>query len=57
MLFELTRRRPVWKRLALTCELIQAGRMLMLAELRRRFPQASEEEATPSYDRKAAHTR
>ncbi len=44
MLFELTRRTPVWKRLKLTCELIQATRKLMLADLRRRFPRASEEE-------------
>lgn len=44
VLFELTRRTPVWKRLKLTCELIQATRMLMLADLRRRFPHASEEE-------------
>jgi hypothetical protein len=42
--FELLRRMPVWKRLALTCELIQASRKLMLADLRRRFPQACEEE-------------
>jgi hypothetical protein len=42
--FELLRRMPVWKRLALTCELIQATRKLMMADLRRRFPQASEEE-------------
>ncbi|MGB7925240.1 MAG: hypothetical protein WCF57_18525 [Pyrinomonadaceae bacterium] len=42
--FELMRRLPVHKRLALTCELIQAGRMLMLADLRRRFPQAHEDE-------------
>ncbi len=44
MLFQMMRRMPVWKRLALTCELIQATRKLMLADLRRRFPQASEEE-------------
>jgi hypothetical protein len=44
VLFELNGRLPVYKRLALTCELIQAGRMLMLADLRRRFPQAGEEE-------------
>ena len=44
MLFELMRRMPVHQRLALTCELIQAGRLLMLADLRRRFPQASEGE-------------
>lgn len=42
--FELLRRMPVWKRLALTCELIQTTRKLMMADLRRRFPQASEEE-------------
>lgn len=44
MRFELIRKVPVWKRLALTCELIQSTRMLMLADLRRRFPQADEEE-------------
>ncbi|HEX8847330.1 MAG TPA: hypothetical protein VF791_21990 [Pyrinomonadaceae bacterium] len=44
MQFELLRRVPVWKRLALTCELIQTARKLMLADLRRRFPHASEEE-------------
>lgn len=42
--FEMMRKLPVWKRLALTCELIQATRLLMLADLRRRFPQAGEEE-------------
>ncbi|HEY0384445.1 MAG TPA: hypothetical protein VGC64_00470 [Pyrinomonadaceae bacterium] len=42
--FELIRSLPVWKRLALTCELIQATRLLMSADLRRRFPKASEEE-------------
>ena len=42
--FELLRHVPVWKRLALTCELIQTTRKLMLVDLRRRFPQASEEE-------------
>ena len=42
--FELMRKMPVWKRLAMTCELIQATRMLMLADLRRRFPQADEVE-------------
>jgi hypothetical protein len=42
--FDLVRRLPVWKRLALTCELIQATRLLMLADLRRRFPSASEQE-------------
>ena len=44
MVFELMRSMPVGKRLMLACELIQATRMLMLADLRRRFPQASEEE-------------
>jgi hypothetical protein len=44
MQFELLRRTPAWKRFALTCELIQATRNLMLAGLRRRFPQVSEEE-------------
>ena len=42
--FEMMRRMPVWKRLAMTCELIQTTRMLMLADLRRRFPQKSEDE-------------
>ncbi|HMF55281.1 MAG TPA: hypothetical protein VK619_02885 [Pyrinomonadaceae bacterium] len=44
MQFELMRRIPVWKRLALTCELIQTTRALMLTDLSRRYPQASEEE-------------
>lgn len=44
VLFELTRRTPVWKRLRLACELTQATRELMLADLRRRFPDACEEE-------------
>lgn len=42
--FEMIRKMPVWKRLAMTCELIQATRLLMLADLRRRFPQAGEYE-------------
>jgi hypothetical protein len=42
--FELLRRMPAWKRFALTCELIQAARKLVLVDLRRRFPQAGEEE-------------
>ncbi|MDT4955749.1 MAG: hypothetical protein QOJ02_3887 [Acidobacteriota bacterium] len=42
--FDLLRRTPVWKRLALTCELIQASRKLMLSDLRHRYPQASEGE-------------
>jgi hypothetical protein len=43
-LFELARAAPVWKRLRLTCELVQMTRLLMLADLRRRFPNAGEEE-------------
>lgn len=42
--FELMRGMPVWKRLKMTCELIQTTRILMQADLRRRFPQATEEE-------------
>jgi hypothetical protein len=42
--FELLRRTPGWKKLELTCELIQTTRELMLADLRRRFPEADEEE-------------
>ena len=44
VMFELLRRAPAWKRLALTCELIQTTRVLMLAGLRSRFPKAGEEE-------------
>jgi hypothetical protein len=44
VLFDLTRATPVWKRLKLTCELIQTTRILMLADLHRRFPHAGEEE-------------
>jgi hypothetical protein len=44
VLFDLTRGLPVWKRLKLTCELIQTTRLLMLADLRRRFPHAGEDE-------------
>lgn len=41
---ELVRKMPVWKRLAMACELTQATRMQMLADLRSRFPHASEDE-------------
>jgi hypothetical protein len=44
MLFDLMRRTPAWKRLKLTCEIVQTTRKLMLADLRRRFPEAGEEE-------------
>lgn len=42
LLFELARRATVWKRLKLTCELIQTTRLLALADLRRRHPLADE---------------
>lgn len=44
VLFDLMRRTPAWKRLRLACELVQTTRGLMLADLRRRFPEAGEEE-------------
>lgn len=44
VLFDLTRRTPVWRRLQLTCELVQTTRLLMLTDLRRRFPGAGEDE-------------
>ena len=44
VLIELVRRAPAWKRLARVAELNQACRMLTLADIRRRYPQASEEE-------------
>lgn len=43
-LIELARRAPVWKRIAQVPELNRACRMLALADLRRRYPLASEEE-------------
>ncbi len=42
--FELMRQIPAWKKLYLALELTQAARKLMLADLRRRFTNASEEE-------------
>jgi hypothetical protein len=44
MHYELMRRLPAWKRLALAFELTQAGRQLVLADLRHRFPEANEAE-------------
>jgi hypothetical protein len=44
VLFKLLRRAPVWKKLALTCDLIQTARSLALADLRRRYPLANEDE-------------
>lgn len=43
-LVELVRRAPVWKRVALAASLCDATRALALADLRRRHPDASEEE-------------
>jgi hypothetical protein len=42
--FEMMRQIPFWKKFQLTCELIHLTRMLMVSDLRRRFPLASEEE-------------
>jgi hypothetical protein len=44
MHFELMRRLPGWKRLSLAFELTQATRQLVLADIRHRFPDASDEE-------------
>ena len=44
MHFELMRRLPGWKRLALAFELTEATRKLVLADIRHRFPDASDEE-------------
>jgi hypothetical protein len=43
-LIEAIRQAPVWKRIALVCDLIDASRALALADLRRQHPAASEEE-------------
>jgi hypothetical protein len=44
MHYELMRRLPDWRRLALAFELTQATRKLVLADLHHRFPKASETE-------------
>ena len=44
MHFELMRQLPGWKRLALACEITQALRLLVLADIRCRYPDASDEE-------------
>jgi hypothetical protein len=42
--FELMRTVPGWKRLSLAFELTQATRQLVLADIRRRYPEACDEE-------------
>lgn len=42
--YEMARRLPASKRLALAFELTELGRNLILADLRHKFPQADEEE-------------
>ena len=42
--FELMRQLPGWKRLALAFDLTQALRQLVLADIRYRYPDASDEE-------------
>ncbi|MDQ2920199.1 MAG: hypothetical protein M3R52_01085 [Acidobacteriota bacterium] len=44
MHFELMRQLPGWKRLTLAFDLTQAMRRLVLADIRRRYPGASDEE-------------
>jgi hypothetical protein len=44
MHFQLMRRLPGWKRLTLAFELTQATRELVLADIRHRFAEASDEE-------------
>jgi hypothetical protein len=44
MHFELMRRLPGWRRLTMAFELTHATRQLVLADIRRRFAGASEEE-------------
>jgi hypothetical protein len=42
--FELMRQLPAWKRLSLAFELTEATRHLVLADIRSRYPGASDEE-------------
>jgi hypothetical protein len=44
VLIELTRRTPMWKRAEQLSNLIHAQRVLILADLRRRYPNADAEE-------------
>jgi hypothetical protein len=44
VLLELTRRNPVWKRITQASELTRACRVLVMSDLKRRHPHASEEE-------------
>ncbi|MDQ3821581.1 MAG: hypothetical protein M3362_28415 [Acidobacteriota bacterium] len=43
-LIELTRRTPMWKRAEQLFNLIHTGRVLILADLRRRYPNAGADE-------------
>jgi hypothetical protein len=49
MVYQLMGRMPGWKKIKLTCELIETTRKLMQADLRKRFPQASETELHRRY--------
>jgi hypothetical protein len=44
VLFDLIRRAPVWKRLLMVADLNQTLRLLATADVRRRYPDATEEE-------------
>jgi hypothetical protein len=44
VLIELTRRTPMWKRAEQLSNLIHTGRVLLLADLRRRYPNAGSTE-------------
>jgi histidinol-phosphate/aromatic aminotransferase/cobyric acid decarboxylase-like protein len=44
VLFDLIRQSPVWKRLQMVADLNQTLRLLALADLRRRYPHATEED-------------
>ena len=44
VLIELTRRTPIWKRAEQLSNLIHSQRVLILADLRRRYPNADAEE-------------
>lgn len=44
ILVETIRRSPVWKRIALASALTEAARALAVADIRSRFPSASDEE-------------
>lgn len=44
VLFDLIRRAPVWKRLRMVADLNQTLRLLAMADVRRRYPDATQEE-------------